>query len=286
MKNIGTTRQTIQLTPELPACDIFLPGDYGIQRERGDIASVLVVPGLGSIREDYARFGEVLAAQGLTVYSLNCNDGVQGSQATALTRRADVVQKTLEKLQAPVHIAPHSLGAPVTAIALDAGTENGPNHLVDYVESLHFMQPAGFENHGPDDFLHAWRFFTGEAVNRTVRLMPVVLRGGKASRERFHVRRRADEVKGLWNLGENFMVGAVRSLFDVDKPMTFYVGPRDDLTRAKHIRAATVPIVGDESVIDIHPAAGHLSVVSHPEHMAKHVLARLGLEYFDGLQAA
>ncbi|MCA9328839.1 hypothetical protein KC959_03635, partial [Candidatus Saccharibacteria bacterium] len=63
MKNISTTRQTIQLTPELPACDIFLPGDYGIQRERGDVASVLVVPGLGSIREDYARFGEVLAAQ-------------------------------------------------------------------------------------------------------------------------------------------------------------------------------------------------------------------------------
>jgi hypothetical protein len=242
----------------------------------------MIVPGLGSIREDYTQFAEFLAAQGFVVYSPNCNDSVKGtSNKDALGQRVEVVQRTIETLDLPLHATPHSLGAPVTAKALSAGSDDGLNRLVEYMKSINFMEPAGFENHGPDDFIHAWRFFTGEAAIRTLKLIPVMFKGGKASRERFNFSKRRGEVRGLWSLDENYMPTAIEDLDEKNIPMRFYVGPKDDLTRAKIIRAAVASIIGDFNVVDIHPQAGHIAAVTHPEHMVKLILDGIGVEYLD-----
>lgn len=270
------------MAPELPPCNVFSPVDLGLARERQNDASIMIVTGLGSILEDYAAYAAALARQGIRVIVPNCNEGIIGTNTIdALDQRIEVIQISIEKLDAPIHANPHSLGAPVIALALGAGTESGVNDLVKYIKSISFMQPAGFENHGPSDFIHALKFFTGEAVERTVKLIPIVFKGGWASRERFHISKRAGEVRGLWRLDEQYMPAAVQSLDDKRVPMKFYLGPRDDLTRAVPIRNAVVPIVGERNVVDVHPLAGHIPAVTHPDRMAKLVFEGLGAVYID-----
>ncbi len=267
--NIETVKHdSWRLTPASPSCNIYTPHDEGRAQEFVDTyGAVIIVPGLGSVKADYEALGVVLAENGFTAISPNCNVAIEGSTAeSALERRAEIITALLRERVERARLVPHSIGAPVTMYALRGALGRLD---VSQVNSIDFMQPAGFGDHGPSDLYRATRFYRREVVPRTMKLLPAFVRRPKDVYERFDLRQRGRELRELWDLEDEFMQRAVLELDDLGVPMHFLVGPRDELTSAQDIRRAVAPIVGEERVQDIHPNAGHLPAQTHPNHVAR-----------------
>lgn len=270
--------ETWRLMPGAPACDLYTPADGGLREAMEPEGYFIVAPGLGSVKADYGRLARDMAAKGFTVLSPDCNTPLPDSEVNdTLDRRAETIVRTIDVWDGgKVRLLPHSLGAPVAIKALEQMGELGkPLDEPSEVLSVSFMQPAGFDRHGWLDIVKAARFFMGEAMPRTARLMPDLLLNPHAVYERLDMGQRVAEIKGLWNLPEGFMSQGLRSIQSSGIFANFFVGPKDSLTRPGPIRRAAEPIVGSDNVIDIHPDAGHLSAQTHSRHVANLVLSSL-----------
>ncbi len=270
--------ETWRLMPGAPTCDVYTPADDGIREAMEPEGYFVIAPGLGSVKADYSRLARDIAARGFTVLSPNCNTALPDSNVSdALDRRAETIVRTIDAWGGrKVRFLPHSLGGPVTIKALEQmGKFDKAQDESGEVLSVSFMQPAGFDRHGWLDIVKAARFFMGEAMPRTARLLPDLVRNPYAVYERLDMGQRASEIKGLWNLPEGFMARGVRNIQGSGIFANFLVGPKDSLTRSGPIREVAAPIVGDENVIDIHPEAGHLSAQTHSRRVASLLLANL-----------
>lgn len=278
-KMARVVHETRRLSPEAPSCDVYMPADKGLAAARQQDGSFFISPGLGSVKADYGRLARELAGKGFTVFSPNCNERLpDGITTGALDRRAETLVRTIGQWAGHgVRILPHSLGGPVTIKSvqehglIETMAEEGSGPLL----SISFMQPAGFEKHGPMDLVRSARFWFGEAVPRTGRLLPSLVTNPRSVYERLDAGQRGREIRELWDLPESFMVEGVKDLNESGVPMNFFVGPKDHLTRAKPIREAVEPIVGADNVIEVHPEAGHIPAQSHPRQMARVLLANL-----------
>ena len=272
--------ESLRLTPEAPPCDVYRPADEGLLQEyRDEFGSFVIAPGLGSIKADYKDISECLASQGFEVFSPNCNEALPDSEEVgALDRRAEVLIRIITEWCGKSRILAHSLGAVVTAKALEKlGVLDNTANNEHPILSASFMQPAGFDRHGPADFFRASKFYFGEAIPRTGKLLPVLTRDPKSVYERFSPRQRAAEVRELWDLAPDYMINAISLAQEAGLVINFFLGPKDQLTRPGPIRRAVVPIVGEHNVHDIHRHAGHLAGQTHAPHTASMVIEYLGL---------
>jgi pimeloyl-ACP methyl ester carboxylesterase len=267
MKTGSVEHRSLILSPGIAACDVYAPAGKPVTPET---EKLLIIPGLGSVKTDYARFATELAAQDYQVISPDCNNG---GDSSALQNRAEVVLEIMQTLDEPIRLLPHSIGAPVTALAMkDANMNN--------VVSINFLQPAAFTDHGPADIVSLTQFYFTEFLPRAHRLLPDVMRHNKHHGQRFDFAKRIAETWGLFKLDSDFMVNAVRDLYKQEVEMSFLVSPKDRLTPANAIRQAVEPIVGSNRVRDVHPNAGHLAAQTHPRRMA-----RLVIEQFNTISA-
>jgi hypothetical protein len=276
--------ESLRLTPEAPYCDVYGPADKGLLQEyRDEFGAFVISPGLGSIKADYKDIAVCLAGQGFEVFSPNCNEALPDSQESgALDRRAEVMIRIITEWCGKSRILAHSLGGVATAIALKKlgvldNTANDEHPIV----SASFMQPAGFDRHGPADLFRASKFYFGEAIPRTGKLLPVLTRDPKSVYERFNPRQRAAEIRELWDLPADYMINTISLAQEAGLFMNFFLGPKDQLTRPGPIRRAVVPIVGEHNVHDIHRDAGHLAGQTHAPHTASLVIKHLGLPRLD-----
>ncbi|MDQ3093629.1 MAG: alpha/beta hydrolase [bacterium] len=272
-----------RLDPKSPSCDVYMPRDTQLAAARREQdGSFFIVPGLGSVKADYGKLGRCLAGMGYTVYSPNCNEPVSNSERRgALDRRAETVVKSVREWGGEgARLLPHSLGGPVTVKALfelgvipNSEEKKLKRTSGESILSATFMQPAGFDKHGYRDLIRGVGFFLGEAFPRTLKLMPDLFADPKDVYERFDTPQRSKEIKSLWDLPSDFMVDGITAAQAGGLAMSFLLGPKDRLTRPGPIRSSVEPIVGSHNVVDIHPKAGHLSAQTHPDHVAKLILA-------------
>ncbi len=256
MNNYPVLHQSMRISPEIAKCDVYTPVDQQLSIVRNKL---LIVPGLGSVKTDYRKLAIEAATQGYVVISPDCNNGGGNS---ALENRRDVVLSLMETLDEPIRLIPHSLGAPVTAMAME---EAKPDNVL----SINFMQPAAFTDHGLEDLVGVAQFYLTEFLPRAHRLIPDMMRHNKHHHQRIDLFKRFAETWGLLNLDPDFMINSVIDLHEKEVPMSFLLGPKDKLTPADVIRRAVVPIVGVDRVVDIHPNAGHLAAQTHPRRMAR-----------------
>ncbi|MDQ2973412.1 MAG: alpha/beta hydrolase [bacterium] len=272
-----------RLDQKSPSCDVYMPKDKQLATaHREQDGSFFIVPGLGSVKADYGKLGRCLAGMGYTVYSPNCNEPVSNSERRgALDRRAETVVESVREWGGEgARLLPHSLGAPVTVKALfelgvipDSANKKLERACGGSILSATFMQPAGFDRHGYTDFYKGLRFYFGEAIPRTAKLLPDLFRDPRDVYERLDIAQRRKEVQSLWDLPRDFMVNGIAAAHAGGLAMSFLLGPKDKLTRPEPIRSSVEPILGSNNVIDIHPKAGHLSAQTHPDHVANLILA-------------
>ena len=283
-KTTTVIHETRRLSPEAPECDVYSPADRGLLETRIEHGSIFISPGLGSVKADYRELATHLASDGFVVYSPNCNESLRGSGVSgALDKRAEVLTRSVESWSSGItRFVVHSLGAPVVFRALnEMGALDEQSDQNNPIESVSFMQPAGFDKHGPVDVIRATKFYFGEALPRTRRLVPSLIKEPKSVYERINIKQRWAEVQELWDLPENYMIDSVTQAQQAGIKMSFFIGPKDELTRPEPIIRAVSPIVGEHNVHEIHPEAGHLSAQTHAGHLANMIIKSLGLSQPD-----
>lgn len=259
-KKIPHRHEVKRLPDNSGVYDVYLPAASEI------CSPFLISSGLLGQPRDYFGLARELARSGIPAIVPNTNIPLVGeSSKDPMVYRPNVLEAVMDNEAQRwdrFNLAGHSFGGAYQLGVVET--------LSGKVDSVNFINAVGFEKFR--DFVRLARFLKDEAPGVLPHILFDMVKHPSSIPGRIHLSQRARDVMAILSLEEGHNLPFIEAAMNAGIACRALVDVDDHLVSAEETHRVAAPVMGEDNVIFVHEASGHLSIKSKPRVVAKKLL--------------